>query len=258
LPERNAPPPCEAEKDDGFGNLFQGVLSWSETVGSDGRSTESFELTDRTLDHPSNPSEANPVTLSATSDDRLDDLCMQGVSSGLAVVSTIREEDVRVAARPTSLPGDAREVGDCWKDLSVIAGIRRRGVDDERYSVPVNDEGVLRTQFPAVDRAWTSGIASTECADQHAIDDCQLSFKDAGPPEQREKVRVEVIQHAGFVPFSKTAVSGAARTAEFEWHAFPTAPGHKPVSQDFDHRAVRQARPAAFRPHGLFCRQQSL
>jgi acetyl esterase/lipase len=64
-------------------------------------------------DPPSYPSKASSVSLSPTSDDRLDALCTQGILSGLTVVSTIREEDVRVAARPTSLPGDAREVGDC-------------------------------------------------------------------------------------------------------------------------------------------------
>jgi len=234
------------------------VLNGHQTVVSNADATESFEPTDRALDHPSYPSKAASVILSPTSDDRLDALCTQGISSGLAVVSTIREQDVRVAAWPTSLPGDAREVGDCWKDLSVVAGIRRRGVDDERCSVPDNDEGVLRAQLPAVNRAWASGIATTECANRHAIDACQLGFKDAGPPEQREKKHMEVVPHAGFVPSSKTAVSGAARTAEFEWHVFPTAPSHQHVLQDFDHRAVRHSRPAAFRPHGLFRRQQSL
>ena len=87
-----------------------------------------------------------------------------------------------MAARPTSLAGDAWEVGDCWKDLSVVAGIRQRGMDDERFSAPVDDEGVLCNQFPEVNRAWASGIATTECTDHHAIDDRQLGFKDAGPP----------------------------------------------------------------------------
>jgi hypothetical protein len=76
------------------------VLSWSETVGSAGRSTESFELNDRTLNHLSNPSEAVPVILSATSDDQLDALCTQGVAGRFAVVSAIREQDIRMAVRP--------------------------------------------------------------------------------------------------------------------------------------------------------------
>ena len=120
LPERNAPPLCEAEEDDGCGDLIQGELTWSETVGSDGRSTEFFDLTHRTLNHPSNPSEAVPVILSATSDDRRDALCKQGVAGRFAVVSAICDEDIQITARPTSVARNTWGVIYCLQDLSVI------------------------------------------------------------------------------------------------------------------------------------------
>jgi len=258
LPERNARSQRDAEKDDDSGTLFQGVLSWSETVGSDGRSTESFELTDRTLNHPSKLIEAVPVILSATSDDRLDALCMQGVAGRLAAVSAICEEDIRMTVQPASLTRNTWGVGDCLQDLSAIAGIRQRGVDDKRHAVSVHDESVLCPQFPGVNKAWASGIAAAECADQDAVDDRQLGFKDAGLLELCGKVNVEIVPDPSFVPSSKSAVSGAARTAEFEWHVLLTASGHKYVPENLDHREVRNQRLATFRPDGLLRRQQGL
>ena len=64
----------------------------------------------------------------------------------------------------------------------MIAGVCRRGVDDERHSVPVHDESVLRHHFPPVNKAWANGVAAAESADHDAIDDRQLGFKDAGLP----------------------------------------------------------------------------
>ena len=91
LAERDSPPQRDAETDDRYGDLFQGELSWSETVESDGRSTESCN---RGVDDPSNLIEAASVILSATIDDRLDALCTQGVAGRFAVVSVICEEDI--------------------------------------------------------------------------------------------------------------------------------------------------------------------
>jgi hypothetical protein len=136
------------------------VLNGNQTVGSNADAMGSFEPTDRTPDHPSYPSEAASVILSATSDDRLDALCTQGVTGRLAVVSAICEEDIWMTARPASLARGAREVGDCGQDLSMVAGVRRCGVDDERDAVSVQDESVLRAKFPAVNRTCASGIAT--------------------------------------------------------------------------------------------------
>ena len=255
LPERNAPAPCEAEKDDGCGYLIQGELTWSETVGSDGHSTESCN---RGVDDPSNLIEAASVILSETSDDRLDALCTQGVAGGFAVVSAIWYEDIRMTERPASLARNGGGVGDCLQDLSVIDGIRQRGVDEDRQAVSVQDGSVLCRQFAGVNGTWAKGVTAAECPTHDAIADGQFGFKDADALEQREKVRVEIVPRYGFVPSSKSAVSGATRAAEFEWQVFPSAPSHKHVPQNFDRRAVRHARPAAFRTHGLFRGQQSL
>jgi len=197
LAERDSLPQREAETDDGYGDLFRGVLSWSETVGSDGRSTESFDLTDRTLNRPWNSLEAVPVILSATSDDRLDALCTQGMAGRFAVVSEICDEDIRMTARPRSLARNGGGVGDCLQDLSVIAGIRQRGVDDERHAVSVQDGSVVRRHFPAVNRAWAGAVTAAECANHDAIADGQLGFKDPGLPGQAEQVRLEVVSEFG-------------------------------------------------------------
>ena len=124
------------------------------------------------------------MILSATSDNRLNALCTKGFACRLAVVSTIRKVDIRMTAWPASLARDAGEVSDCKQYLSVVAGIRRSGVDDKRHSVSVHDESVLCAQFPAINRAWPSGVAAPESADHDAIDDRQLGFKDAGLPDR--------------------------------------------------------------------------
>ena len=124
--------------------------------------TESIEPTDHTLDHPSYPSEAASMILSATSDDRLDALCSQGVTGRLAVVSAICEEDIRMTAWPASLARGEGEAGHC------------------------------------------------------------------------------------------------RQAVEFKWHVLRSASDHECVPEDFDHRAVRNLRSAALRPHGLLYTRQSL
>jgi len=99
------------------------------------------------------------MTLSATSDDRLDALCTQGVAGRFAVVSEICETDTRVALRPAAITKNTWGVSDCRWDLPVIAGTRQRGVDDERASVLVRDKSVVRAKFPAAHTARVSGIA---------------------------------------------------------------------------------------------------
>lgn len=99
---------------------------------------------------------------------------------------------------------------------------------------------------------------AAECADQDAVDDRQLGFKDAGLLEHCGKVNVEIVPDPSFVPSPKSAVSGAARTAEFEWHVPVTASGHKYVPENLDHSEVRNQRLATFRPDGLLRRQQGL
>jgi len=102
------------------------------------------------------------VILSATSGERLDGLCMQGVAYRFAVESAVREEDIRRAPWFATLPGHFGKASDSRKYLSVIAGIWWCGVDDDRDSAPVHGDSVLRTQAPAVNRAWPSGVAAAE------------------------------------------------------------------------------------------------
>jgi len=104
VPERNSPPSCDAEGDDGCGYLIQGVVDGKGTVVSDSNATESY---DRSVDGPSNLNEAASVILFATSDVRLDALCTQGVVGRLAVVSAICEDNIRMTPRP-QLMTDAR------------------------------------------------------------------------------------------------------------------------------------------------------
>ena len=198
------------------------------------------------------------MILSATSDDWLNALCTQGVASRLAVVSAIREEDIRMAALPASFAWHSGEIGDSREYLPVITGIRRRGVDDKRHAVSVDDESVLRAQFPAVNRAWTSGVTATESADHDAFDDGQLGFKDACPPEQRQEVHVEIVPHPGFVPSPKSSVSGTARAPKFTWHVFPLAACHQHVPEDLDHGTVRNAWSTALSAYRLLRGKQAL
>ena len=120
------------------------------------------------------------MILSATSGERLDGLCMQGVAYLFAVASEICEAGIRMTARPASLSRNAWDVGDRRHDLGVITGGRRRGADDERDAVPVHDESLLCTGFRAVNRAGASGVTAAECANHDAVEDRQLGFNDAG------------------------------------------------------------------------------
>ncbi len=95
------------------------------------------------------------MIVSATGNDRLDDLCTQGVAGRFAVVPAIFVEDIRVTTRPASPANDSQETGDCRQDQSLIAGIGQRGVDDERDAVTAHDEPVPHTRLPAVSRTWT-------------------------------------------------------------------------------------------------------
>ena len=144
----------------------------------------------------------------------------------------------------------------CGQGLSAVAGVHRRGVDDQRQDyqrqfVPVHDESVLHIQLPAVNRVWASGAATADNADHDAIDDHQLGFKGADFPEQCKIVHVEIIFHPDFVPSSKSAVSVAARTHELGRDFSQRQPVTSTYHGDFDHPAVRHARPAAFWPYGL-------
>ena len=120
------------------------------------------------------------MILSATSGERLDVLCTQAMAGLFAVSSVIWEEDIRMTARPASLAKNAWDGGDCRQDLSVIAGVRRSGADDERHSARVHDESLLCTGFRAVNRAGASGVTAAECANHDAVEDRQLGFNDAG------------------------------------------------------------------------------
>ena len=226
------------------------MLNAGESVVTDPDAAEALDPTDRSLHDPSYSPETASVILSPTSDDWLDALCTQGVPSRLAVVSAICEENIRMAAWPATLPGRSGKVGDCGEYLSVITGIRRCGVDDERHAVSIHDESVLRAQFPAVNGAWASGLAAAEGTDHDAVDDRQIGFKDACVPEQSEEVHVEIVPHPGFVPSPQPSVSGAARASKFEWHVFPPATCHQHVPKDLDHGTVRTRGRPPSRPTG--------
>jgi hypothetical protein len=198
------------------------------------------------------------VILSSTSDDRLDALGTQGVPGCVAVVSAIREEDIRMATWPASLAGHSGEVGDSREYLPVVAGIRWSGVDHERHAVSVHDESVLRAQFSAINGAWASRFAAAEGTDHDAVDDRQFGLEDSRPPEQCEEVHVKIVPHPGFVPSPQTSVSSAARAAEFEWNVFPPATGYQHVPEDFDHGTVRNAWSTALSAHRLLWGKQAL
>ena len=199
------------------------------------------------------------MILSATNGERLDVLCMHGVAYPFAVVSEISEEGIRMTARPASLARNACDVGDCRRDLSVIAAVRRRGAGDERGAVPDHDQRLLRSRITAVGRTRAGGVTAAEWANLIAIDDRHLGVKDPGPPKQCEEVSVEIAPLRGIVPSSKLSVSDAARTAEFKGRVSKAKTGHHQVPENFDHRAARNPGSAAFRPHGLLrSRQQGL
>ena len=90
-----------------------------------------------------------------------------------------------MAVQPTAIAKTTRGVSDCLQDLSVIAGVRQRGVSRERHAVSVQDESVVRRNFRVVNRSWPSVVAPAECANHNAFDDRQLAFKDAGLLKQR-------------------------------------------------------------------------
>lgn len=143
------------------------------------------------------------MILSATSDDRLDALCTQGIAGRFAFASVICEEDLRITVRHAPLAKAARKVGDYWQYRYMVAGTRRRGVDDKRDAVTVNDGDVFCKQFTAVKRDRPSGVAAAEYAGDEAIPDGPLGFRNAGLQEECEKVRVEIVPDSRFVPSSK-------------------------------------------------------
>jgi hypothetical protein len=124
LSDRDSPLRCNAEADDVCGDLVPGVLNAGESVRADLDAAEASEQTDRSLDHPSCSSEADTVIHSATSDDRFDALCAQGVAGRLAVAATICESNIRMAAWPAAIAKNVWEVVDCRLILSMFAGIR--------------------------------------------------------------------------------------------------------------------------------------
>lgn len=70
----------------------------------------------------------------------------------------------------------------------------------------------------------------------------------------------EAMRHLG-TPFQgdvERELSDAAGSVEFKWHVLRSASDHECVPEDFDHRAVRNLRSAALRPHGLLYTRQSL
>ena len=174
------------------------------------------------------------MILSPTSDDRLlGALGTQGVPGRLAAITAIREEGSRIAAWPASLAGHWGEVGDRWEDLYVVAGVRRRGLHDEWQVVPIRDESVLRDPFPTIKRVWTISVVAAEIEGRNAVGNCHLDFKEAGLPEQCEKMHVGTVSPPSFAPSSKSSVDGAARTAACEWHVLPTAPGRRHLPRAF-------------------------
>jgi hypothetical protein len=234
------------------------VLNAGKSVVADSDAAEALEPTDRSLDDPSYSPEAAPVILSPTSNDWLDALSTQGVPSRLAVASAIREEDIRIAPWPATLPGYSGNFGDSRENLPMIAGVRRCRVDDERHADSVHDESVLRAHFPAVSGAWTSGFAAAEGTDHDAVDDRQIGFEDACLPEQSEEVHMEIVPHTGFVPSPQPSVSGAARATTFEWHIFPPAICNEHVPVDLDHGTVRNAWSTALSAYRFLRGKQAL
>lgn len=181
------------------------------------------------------------MILSATSDERLDALCMQGVGCCLAAVPAIREEDIRMTARPASLVRDAGEVGDCRQDPSVIAGLHGRGLDDERDAVPVHDERALRAKFPPVkgpvpvaspsQKAWIMTLSP-------------LADLSSRPPSQRcDKSMWTSFPTRGIV---NVCMSALGASPAFEWRVFPKVASQKQMPMDLGRCAVGGPKPAAW------------
>jgi hypothetical protein len=141
---------------------------------------------------------------------------MTGVEYRVTVVAMICEENIRMATPPASLAENAWENGDCLHGLPVVDGIRWRGVGEGVRSAYVHDERVLCPRIPAVSRTWAIGIAA-ECTNQEAVEDRQPGLGSAGVLEKCDKVDVKLVPESKLFPSSKSALGGAARTAEFEW-----------------------------------------
>jgi hypothetical protein len=254
-PERSAPPPCDAEKENSCGDLIPGVLDGKEPFVSGANATESCV---RSVEDPSSLNEAASAMLSATSDDRLNALSTEGIAGRVAVVLASRDEDIQMAVQPTAIANNTWGVIDFLPDLAVIAGIRQRGVGAERNAVSVQEESVLCRQFPAVNWTWAGGGTAAEFANLDAVDDRNLGFENAGLPEQHGKVCVEIVSGSSFDPSSKSVVSGAPRTAELDWRVLPSAFDRECIPGVFGHHAVLPPRAAVLRLYGLLRSQQSL
>ena len=141
--------------------------------------TQSLEPTDRTLDHPSNPSKAAAVIGASSSNDRLDAQQAKVLSDRLTVIAPICIDDVGLLSRPSWLAANLREVFDRREYLFVVAGVRRGGVDHERHAVGINQQRVFRSEFSAVNRARPRRIPSAESTHHNAVDHRQFRFEDA-------------------------------------------------------------------------------
>lgn len=181
------------------------------------------------LDDLSHLQDDASVIPSTTRIDRLYTLCTQGVPRCLALVSTVCEEGIRIAAWPDSLSLDSGVIGEDVECLRMANGIRWRSVDNERYSAPTHDESVIRAKLPLANWPWTRGVSAAKGSEHDAVDDRQFGREDASLRKHLEKVHLEIDPRTNPIPPSKSSASSASRSFDVGNHFSPTATGQQNV-----------------------------
>jgi len=127
----------------------------------------------------------------SSGNDRPDALPAKALPDRLAVVSPVGVSPVEMLPRSARLTAYLGTVLDHGQNQSVVAGVRWGGVDHERHAVGVDEQRVLGSEFPAVNRARPRRIPTTESPHQNAVDHRQLGFKDARLPKNRPEVEMQ-------------------------------------------------------------------
>ena len=218
-------------------------------VIADAEATELIQPSKGPLDDPAPPAQPAPVLGAAHCDQRLDMPRPQPTPNGGCVVAAIPEHTVRPSSRSPPFAVQRGNRIDQRQGFLRVVPIRAGETHGERHASPVANQMALAPALGPIGRVRTSLVTAMHGAAGTTVHDRSRPINlivSSEPIQQRE---VNEIPHARSLPIAQAAPTRHPRPApEFLREHLSRDAAAEDEQNAGETRAIRGARPSAFRP----------